>query len=230
MKLFGLFTGGKDSTLAIKEMLDEGYDVDAVVTFSSENPYSYMFHTINIRWTYLHAVSMNMAHYMFKTKGMKEKELLDLKKAFIVMKKLGYKGVVAGAIASKYQKNRVDKIAEATGLEVYSPLWGYDQEKLMYRYVDEKMKFMIISVSSWGLNEKHLGWIVKDLDDVNKLIYLSRKYQFNPTGEGGEYESFVLDSPIFRYIIKVKSFEKKFFGDSGYLVIKEAVLEKKRGN
>lgn len=227
MKLFCLFTGGKDSTLAIKKMLDDGYDVDTVITFFSENPYSYMFHTVNIEWTYLHAISMDMAYYIFNTKGIKEKELLDLKKAFTAMKKLGYKGVVTGAIASKYQKNRVEKIARRVGLNVYSPLWNYDQEKLMCEYLKEKIVFMIISVSSLGLEEKHLGWIVNDINDVDEIIRLSRKYHFNPTGEGGEYESFVLDAPIFRYKIKIQELEKNFFGDSGYLIIKNASLEDK---
>ena len=227
MKLFSLFTGGKDSTLAIKKMLDNGYDVDTVITFFSENPYSYMFHTVNIEWTYLHAVSMNMAYYIFNTKGIKERELLDLKKAFTAMKRLGYKGVVTGAIASKYQKSRIEKIAKRVGLNVYSPLWGYDQEKLMHEYLREKIVFMIISVSSLGLEEKHLGWIVKDIDDIDEIIRLSRKYHFNPTGEGGEYESFVIDTPIFRYKIKIQESKKIFSGDSGYLIIKNASLKNK---
>lgn len=227
MKLFSLFTGGKDSTLAIKKMLDAKYDIDAVITFFSNNPYSYMFHTINVEWTYLHAVSMNMEHYAFKTEGIKEKELLDLKKAFMMMKELGYKGVVVGAIASRYQKNRVDETAKKAGLKVYTPLWGYNQEKLMYKYLNEKIEFMIISVSSLGLDESHLGWIIKEREDVDKLVYLSRKYHFNPTGEGGEYETFVINTPFFRYKIEIQEFEKRFSGDSGYLIIKKAVLENK---
>ena len=227
MKLFSLFTGGKDSTLAIKKMLDNGYDVDTVITFFSENPYSYMFHTVNIKWTYLHAVSMNMAYYIFSTKGIKEKELLDLKKAFTAMERLGYDGVVVGAIASGYQRNRVEKIARKVGLNVYAPLWGCDQKKLMREYVYEKIVFMIVSVSAWGLDERHLGLIINDEKSMEEIIRLSEKYQFNPTGEGGEYESFVIDAPMFRYKIKIQESKKIFSGDSGYLIIKNASLENK---
>lgn len=224
MKLFGLFTGGKDSTLAIKKIIDSGYDIDAVVTFYSKNPYSYMFHTVNVKWTYLHAISMDMYHYAFKTEGMKENELLDLKHGFEAMKKLGYDGVVVGAIASGYQKNRVEKIAREVGLNVYAPLWGCDQKKLMREYVYEKIVFMIVSVSAWGLDERHLGLIINDEKSMEEIIHLSEKYQFNPTGEGGEYESFVIDAPMFRYTIKILDFKREFSGDSGYVIIKEATL------
>ncbi len=229
MKFFGLFTGGKDSTMAVIEALDGGKKVDTLVTFISANPYSYMFHTINVRWTYLQAVSMGMRHIIFRTEGIKEKELTDLKKAFQILYKEGYEGVVVGAIASEYQRKRVLKIAEEVGLTVYTPLWGEEQEELLYRYLrDAGMKYMIVSVSAWGLAEEHLGWVIDDEKDVEELLRLSRKYSFNPTGEGGEYETYVLDAKTFSNPIKILEIEKKWLGDSGYLIIKKADLENMR--
>ena len=225
MRLFALYTGGKDSTLAIIKALKNGYNVDAVLTFISENPYSYMFHRFNVEWTTLQAVSMGFKHYMFKTKGVKERELEDLKTSFLYMRELGYEGVVAGAIASRYQKDRIDRIASEAGLYVYSPLWGMNQEELMYEYVRLGIKYMIISVSAWGLTRDHLGWIIDGYDDIEEIIKLSRRYRFNPTGEGGEYETFVLDAPLFKYPIKILKYRIIWEGDSGYLIIEDAKLD-----
>ena len=226
MKVFSLYTGGKDSTYSIKKALEHGLEVDAIVTFLSENPYSYMFHTINTNWTYLHAISMNIDHYFFKTSGVKEVELEDLDRAFKAMASDGFRGVVVGAIASEYQRSRVARIAERNGLRVYAPLWGYDQKRLLWELLDNKIIYILTSVSAMGLDKKHLGWIVDDEDDVKKLIDISGRYSFNPSGEGGEYETFVIDADIFRYPIDIVEYEKRWMGDSGYLIIKDARLKR----
>ena len=40
---------------------------------------------------------------------------------------------------------------------------------------------------------------------------LNEKYKINPAGEGGEFETFVLNCPLFKRELKVKSF--KDFGE-----------------
>jgi ABC transporter with metal-binding/Fe-S-binding domain ATP-binding protein len=224
MKAFALYTGGKDSTYSIKLALDNGINVDSVITFISENPYSYMFHTVNTRHTYLQALAMGLGHYLFKTKGEKEKELNDLRKAFQYMKRLGYEAVVAGAVASRYQRDRISKIAEDIGLEVITPLWMYNQEKLLWDLLKEGFSYIIVSVSAMGLEKRHIGWIIDDEDDVNEIIRISKEHGFNPSGEGGEYETFVLDTKFFRYRIKILEYNIDWFGDSGLLRIKKAIL------
>ncbi len=87
---------------------------------------------------------------------------------------------------------------------------------------------MIVSVSSWGLNQDHLGWIIDDHEDIDKLLMLSRKYEFNPTGEGGEYETLTLDAKNFRCPINILDTDKKWMGDSGYLIIRKAILDLNR--
>ncbi len=43
---------------------------------------------------------------------------------------------------------------------------------------------------------------------VEELAELHRKYAINPAGEGGEYESFVLDGPMFKKKIVIKNADK----------------------
>jgi len=130
-------------------------------------------------------------------------------------------------VASRYQYNRVRKIADEVGLKTITPLWGLNQESLMKLYHRLGLKYMIVSVSAAGLGKEHLGWIIESEKDVERLIKLARRYGFNPTGEGGEYETFVLDAPIFKYYIEILKYEIRWYGDSGYLIIKDAVLRDK---
>ena len=53
----------------------------------------------------------------------------------------------------------------------------------------------MIKVASLGLDQRHLG---KSLSDMrNHLHEMHEKYGLNICGEGGEYETFTLDCPLF---------------------------------
>jgi diphthamide synthase (EF-2-diphthine--ammonia ligase) len=59
------------------------------------------------------------------------------------------------------------------------------------------------------------------------LVELNRKYGVSLVGEGGEYESMVLDAPLFKKRIKVVEAQRVWKGQSGYLHITKARFEKK---
>ena len=78
MKLAVLFSGGKDSYLALQyASLD--HKISCLLTLESEKEDSWMFHTPAIEWTKLQAKSMKLNHLVQKTSGVKEEELADLK-------------------------------------------------------------------------------------------------------------------------------------------------------
>ncbi|MFQ5758993.1 MAG: hypothetical protein ACE5IF_04895 [Candidatus Bathyarchaeia archaeon] len=56
---------------------------------------------------------------------------------------------------------------------------------------------------------------------------MNRKYQVSLVGEGGEYETLVLDTPFFRKRIQLLQAEKVWENHSGYLLVKEAKLVNK---
>jgi len=53
---------------------------------------------------------------------------------------------------------------------------------------------------------------------------LSRQYGIHLTGEGGEYESFVVDAPNFKRAIRIEKIREVWDGQSGYVIIEEALL------
>src|SRR3989304_4478691 len=116
MKLGVLFSGGKDSTFAAWKAMQKE-KVVCLITVVSENEESYMFHTPNIKLTELQAEAMGLPIVVQKTRGEKEKELEDLRKAIKqARQKYKIRGVVTGAIASTYQATRVQKICDELDL------------------------------------------------------------------------------------------------------------------
>lgn len=193
-----LFSGGKDSTLALHKVIDQGIDIDLLITMVPESRESYMFHFPNLNYTELQAESMGIRHVFSKTKGEKEKELADLEKALIDN---NVKLLVTGATFSKYQGDRINDMCKRLGIEHIAPLWHIDPMKELSELA-EKYNVIITSVSAEGLDTTILGTRL-DKKMIDKLVELNKKYRINLVFEGGEAETFVLDAPLFRRSIHV---------------------------
>jgi ABC transporter with metal-binding/Fe-S-binding domain ATP-binding protein len=219
MRLAVLFSGGKDSTYALN-MVKREHEVKFLITVFPEKG-SWMFHFPCIELTKLQAKALGIKQVITKTKGEKEKELEDLEKA---IKKVRNKveGIVSGAVASNYQKSRIDKVCEDLGLQSISPLWQKDQLSLLEEEAS-CMDILITGVFCEGFDESWLGRRM-DKECLQDLIKLNNRYGVNLSGEGGEYETFVLDSPTFKKKILIESWKKVWEGNSGYIVVEKAKL------
>lgn len=188
---------------------------------------SYMFHFPNIRWTRLQAEAMGLPQLAEETPGVKEEELDDLRRAIRRAKETyRLEGICTGALASVYQKTRVEKVCDDLGLVCISPLWGIDPETYLRRLVDDGFVVAVVSVSAMGLGPEWLGRVL-DHHAIDELVALGRKYKFNVGLEGGEGETFVLDAPTFTRKVDILSVDWHWRADTGYLEITEAVLVQK---
>jgi len=223
MRLAGLFSGGKDSCYAARLAELDGHDLVYLVSMRSENPDSYMFHTVNVGVTELQAYVWGKEHVEARTRGVKEKELEDLKRC---LEALDVEGVVSGAVASSYQRQRIDGVCGELGLEHVSPLWGRERVGLLDEMLRSGMVMVFSAVAARGLDR---GWLGARLDRraVDRLVGLRDRYGVDPCGEGGEYESLVLDAPWFRYRIEVRRAERSWDGVSGRYRVLEADLRLK---
>jgi ABC transporter with metal-binding/Fe-S-binding domain ATP-binding protein len=223
MRLGVLFSGGKDSTLAL-HYAAEKEEVACLITLVSENKESYMFHTPNIDVTTLQAQALGLPQITKITQGEKEKELLDLENAIAqAAKKYQIEGVVTGAIESVYQAERVQRICNRLGLWCFNPLWKHDQKALLNELLKKKYNVIISGIFAYPLDEK---WLGKQIDTkiIERLIELQEKYGISPSGEGGEIETTVLDAPLFQKKIEILEYCTEAKGNSGVLNIKQARL------
>lgn len=225
MKLAALFSGGKDSTFSIYLARQVGHEVKYLATVISENPDSFMYHTPNIGMTFLQSQCLGIQLVSKKSSGEKEKEVDDLK---ALLKGLQVEGVLAGAIASKYQYERVKKVCDDLSLNVITPLWGANQEQTVKKMIEARFEIILTAVAAEGLGEKWLGRKI-DLKALKDLKRLNKKYGINIAGEGGEYESLVLDCPLYKKRIEITDSERIWDEktNSGKLVIKDAKLSDK---
>lgn len=227
-KLGALLSGGKDSLFATYLMQKQNNIIKCVITIESDNSHSYMFHTPNISMTSLQAKSMGIPLIKGKTKGKKEKELEDLSNTIKNAKnEHGIEGIITGALYSNYQRKRIEAICKEIGIEVFSPLWHMDQEEEMGRLLKEDFEIIFSSVACYGLNKNWLGKIIT-AKEIEKLVELNEKYGINIAGEGGEFESLVLNCPLFSKKIQIKDKEiVEENENTAYVVIKDAELVEK---
>lgn len=226
MKSAVLFSGGKDSVMALNYSLSNGDDVRYLLSMESSNDESYMFHVPNIHLTDLIADAVGIPLMKALTDGKKEKELDDLKKALLKLKDLGVEIIYTGALFSTYQKSRIERLCDEVGLKVCSPYWHMDPLKYMNLVLDSGFKFILSGVFAEGLDE---SWLGREIDNqaLNELIKISEKTYLNLAFEGGEAETLVIDGPIFNKRIEIIDFEINWNHDNGtYNILKANLIEK----
>lgn len=203
-KIGVMCSGGKDSWYAAHIMQQQNYDLSCLLVMKSHNQDSYMFHTPAIDLVQLQAKAANIPLLEQETAGEKELELEDLKELFIKAKKeFHIDGVVTGALYSQYQRKRIEQVCDDIGLKVYTPLWHIGQASELWELLLNDFVITFSSVAGEGMSAK---WLGREIDEIayKELVELETKIGFNVAGEGGEYESLVLDCPLFEKRLVVK--------------------------
>ena len=223
MKLAVLFSGGKDSCLALHKAMQKE-EVVCLLTVISKNPESFMFHTPNIHLTEVQAKAIGLPLISVTTEGEKEKELEELEEVIRkAREEFGIEGVVTGTIESVYQATRIQKICDSLGLWCFNPLWQKSQKEVLEELVENGFEVLITGVFAEPFGKEWLGKRI-DIETVKKLVETEG---INPAGEGGEIETTVVDAPFFRKKIEVKSYEIEFERNSGVMEIKKTELVEK---
>ena len=223
MRVAVLATGGKDSALALYRVLKMGYEVKCLACMIPMKEDSWMFHYPNIRLMDLFAEAVGIPLVKAKTLAVKEREVEDLKQLIVG---LDVDGIVSGAIASTYQKSRIEKMCEQLRLKCLAPLCHENPLNILKEIVDLKFDVIVTGVYAYGFSEEWLGRKIDDIA-IEALIELNRHYGISLVGEGGEYETLVLDAPFFKKRIKILEAEKIWKNQSGYFLIAKAKLESK---
>jgi predicted ATP pyrophosphatase (TIGR00289 family) len=171
----------------------------------------------------LYAEAVNIPLIKAETSGIKEEEVEDLKH---LIKKLDIGGVVSGGIASNYQKTKVDDICRQLKLQCITPLWHKDPLEILSEILNLGFEVIITGVYAYGFDKQWLGRKI-DAETVQDLIRLNEQHGISLVGEGGEYETLVLDAAFFKKRIKIIEAEKVWKGQSGCFLVSEAELEEK---
>ncbi|AFZ79331.1 hypothetical protein BEWA_021790 [Theileria equi strain WA] len=220
MKLLSLISGGKDGIYAILSAKRLGHDVVLLGHLNPLDPNtheldSYMYQTIG------HNVVLTISTCMeiplierpiggtpkstdtltyLPTDGDEVEDLYELVKDALEINP-SIEAVLTGAIASKYQLERVKNVCDRLNLKTVQPLWGRDQGELLRDMVEDGMIAILMKACCMGISEKHLGKTIREL--YPEFMMMEAEFGFNVCGEGGEYESMVLDCPLYKKRIRV---------------------------
>lgn len=193
-----------------------GNDIACAITMFSKNKESYMFHTPSIEKTKKQAEVMNIPFLSHETSGIKEEELDDLEDAIILAKKKYHiTGIVTGAIKSVYQSSRIQKICDKLNLKCFNPLWKSSEIEYLKELIENNFKIIVVGVFAYPLDG---SWLGREIDKkfIEEVKDLQNKYKIHPAGEGGEFETFVLNCPLFRKELHVKSFKDTKEGEHSF--------------
>jgi predicted ATP pyrophosphatase (TIGR00289 family) len=223
MRVAVLATGGKDSVLALHHVLGNGHEVAYLVSMIPLSEDSWMFHYPNMHLIDLFAEAIDIPIVKRETSGKQDEEVEDLKR---VIEELGVEGVVSGAIASVYQNARIERICEKLRMKCVAPLWHRDPLDVLKEILRLKFEVIMTGVCAHGFNHEWLGRRI-DEHSIADLLELNKKYGISLVGEGGEYETLVLNAPLFKKRINILESEKIWKKQSGYLNVKRAGLLEK---
>ena len=229
-----LYSGGKDSSWALYRAIEEGLDVGRLVTVHPAGD-SYMYHTPATHLATLAAESVDIplldvepadfqAADAESSGAQGDAELEPLEAALEALDdEMGVAGVIAGAVESEYQTARIQGMADRLDAETFTPLWQQDPHDLAVAMLDAGFEILIVQVAAYGLDESWLGRTL-DRDALDELTELNDEYGVHVLGEGGEFETIVVDAPHMARRIELE-YETVWEGDRGHLDVTSARLD-----
>lgn len=220
MRLASLYSGGKDSTFSLYLAEQMGHDIPYLVNIRPEDAASWIFHTPNLSVVPLMAESLGKELVTVPSSGTEEGDMKGLREA---LSGLDVEGVVSGAIWSDYQWDRMNAVCDDLDLKLIAPLWRKDQDMLMNQFLDSGIESIIVGCFAEGLGKEWLGRPI-DGGTVEELKGIRSRTGISIMGEGGEYESMTLDSPMHSFPIEIESSEISWKGSSGILEVTSARL------
>ena len=213
MRVVALVSGGKDSCYAMLECIRAGHSIAAIATLlpppaTVDEVDSHCFQTIGHQLVHSIAQCTNIPFYSRHMRGTSvvtalhytraaDDEVEDLYELLVDV--LGVHpdvdAVCTGAILSHYQRLRVEHVASRLRLTSLAPLWQREQRRLLADMIDSDMDAVLVKVASMGLGKTEVG---RSIADVQQHLHeVEAQYGVNVCGEGGEYESLVLDCALF---------------------------------
>lgn len=223
MRLAAMYSGGKDSTFAMYLAEQMGHEIVCLVTVRPEDRASWIFHTPNLSVVPVMAEAMGKELVTVPSDGTEEGDMAAMRDA---LSGLDIDGIVVGALWSDYQWDRMNLICGDLGLYVLAPLWRKDQDTVYDEMVSAGVEAIIVGVFAEGLDERWLGRRL-DTDTKRELCRLRDRYGISIMGEGGEYESMTLDSPMHLKRLVIDGSEKRMERNVGTFDVTSVRLESK---
>jgi len=193
-KSFVSWSGGKDSALALHEILEgERYEVLGLLTTLSIEFDGISIHGVRSLLLEQQARSLGFPlEKMLIPNGVSNEEYeASLLRVLAEGRKKGISSVVFGDIFLQDVKEYRERLLSRAGLKSVFPLWKKDTRTIAQSFVDLGFKAVLTVVDSNFLGQEFAG---REFDEKLLVDFPSN---VDPCGENGEFHTFVYDGPIF---------------------------------
>ncbi len=224
MKVAIMYSGGKDSSMALKYALDKSWNVEALISVKPKSTESFLYQYATVEWTRLSSEALGIPAIHIRSEKIGPKEEAEELEA--VFSRLNVNKILVGGVGLQATQIREWKrVAGKFGLELMVPYENLTSEELFRKTIDSGFDIMMTDVASDGLGPE---WLGRKLNKSNfeEFKELSKEFGFDILGEGGYYNTFVVDGPIFKKKIEFIDAEKVWDNKtaSGYLEVNNAIL------
>ncbi|KAI7893059.1 uncharacterized protein EV154DRAFT_503114 [Mucor mucedo] len=233
MKIVALVSGGKDSCYNMMQCVANGHEIAAIANLKppiqsgKDELDSFMYQTVGHDAIYLYSECMDVPLYRRDILGgsllqgsdytvTADDETEDL---YMLLKDVlkdhpDIGGVSVGAILSNYQRVRVEHVCNRLGLTSFAYLWRREQKDLLWEMANAGVTAILIKIAAIGLKPIHLGKSIAQMYPY--LCKMNDMYDLHICGEGGEYETFTVDCPLFKRRIVVEETETVIHSDDAF--------------
>jgi uncharacterized protein (TIGR00290 family) len=211
-----LWTGGKDSALALHEARLAGFHVGLLATFA---PPGARFRAHPLPFMQRQALAMGIPHRVFPIREpVREGYVAALRQ---LAESEHVQAVVTGDIAEVDGKpNWIRECSRGLELEVLTPLWQRDREELLEVLLGLGFRAVVSCVKVPWLTA---DWVGRELDraGVESLRRVRAENGLDLCGENGEYHTLVRDGPPFERCVELGRYSVRSGDGLAYLDLGE---------
>jgi uncharacterized protein (TIGR00290 family) len=216
-----MWSGGKDSALALWRARQRGLDVRWLLTVHDAATGRVRFHATPIGSiaAQARAARLEMVHAATTWEGFDD----ALRRALADLVRAGCTGLVFGDIHLADVRAWYEERTRALGLEHVEPLWGEDPRTLIREFVGVGGRAVLTCVETAKLDASWLGRVIDD-DFVRDV----ERTGIDPCGENGEYHSFSFAGPFFSELVAWRFGDRRDDGRFAQVEVLEAAAASPR--
>ncbi len=194
-KVIFSWSGGKDSALTLYEIqMKKKYEIKSLLTVITNEYNRISMHGVRHFLLEQQVRSLNIPLEIVYIKRNEQNDEYEEKMMSILLeyKKMGVSSVIFGDIfledVKKYRRKNLSKIK----MKGIFPLWKKNSLEVVNKFIDLGFKAIVTCVDKKYLDKSYIGRNL-DRDFLSDL-----PSDVDPSGENGEYHTFVYDGPIFK--------------------------------
>lgn len=195
---FCSWSGGKDCSLALYHVLQNGGRVKSLLTMMTEGGERTRSHGLPIDVIQRQSVALGIQLNARKASWADYEEVFL--RTLYKYKQEGIDCGVFGDIDLDPHLEWVEEVCSLNGIIAYEPLWKRSRHELLEEFLQLGFLATIVAIKEDVLNPGFLG---RRLD--KKIIRELKDAGIDPSGEEGEYHTVVTDGPIFSSPIQLES-------------------------